>query len=298
MGHGIAAFVVETMQTLLEDEKCNIEEFKDESAKKAAEQIKSIQTNSNTTLTDDICSNIKILWDQQEIKNLFAETAKNNLNGPCAHFFDSIDRISSKDFEPTDKDILMQRRPTTGLIEQWIAKTDHENSKFQMVDVGGQKNERKKWIHHFENVAAIVYVISLSAYDEPLYEDETINSLNDAITLFKETINGDSHWFKQSSLFLIFNKKDLFKQKIVNKSLKSCFGDEYDEDAMYNECKYDDDKINKNMQYIKDKFLNEMKDESKQIVTFETCAYNEDEVQNVFTKVLENIVDKSKAMPL
>eukprot|EP00483_Globobulimina_turgida_P006558 UN06568 len=92
----------------------------------------------------------------------------------------------------------MQRRPTTGLIEQWIA--DSSDAKFQMVDVGGQKNERRKWIHHFENVSAIVYVISLSAYDELLYEDENVNSLRDAIELFGETMQQDSHWFKQSSL--------------------------------------------------------------------------------------------------
>ena len=89
--------------------------------------------------------------------------AKLHLNGPCAHFFDSIDKISSSTYDPTDKDILMQRRPTTGLMEQYIQITEYENVKFQMVDVGGQKNERRKWIHHFENVAAVVYVISLSS---------------------------------------------------------------------------------------------------------------------------------------
>ncbi len=170
--------------------------------------------------------------------------AKLYLNGPCAHFFDSIDRISSESFEPTDKDILMQRRPTTGLIEQWIAKTSFEDIKFQMVDVGGQKNERRKWIHHFENV-------SLSAYDEILYEDENINSLHDSTELFKKVMNSGSHWFKQSSLFLIFNKKDLFKQKIINKSLDGCFNnndDGYDVKEYFENVENDQGKINKNME--------------------------------------------------
>merc|ERR1712228_448516 len=171
-------------------------------------------------------------------------------------------------YEPTDKDILMLRRPTSGLIEQWIAKTDYENIQFQMVDVGGQKNERKKWIHHFENVAAICYVASLSAFDEPLYEDMETNSLQDAIELFKETTNSDSHWFKKSSLFLILNKKDLFEQK-----------------------------ISKNLEFIKQKFLTEMKDEDKETTTFITCAYEEEQVQNVFTDVLNHIVNKGKLIP-
>ena len=41
-----------------------------------------------------------------------------------------------------------------------------------MVDVGGQRSERKKWIHCFEGVTAIVFCVSLSAYDLVLAEDE------------------------------------------------------------------------------------------------------------------------------
>lgn len=43
---------------------------------------------------------------------------------------------------------------------------------FRMVDVGGQRSERKKWIHCFEGVTAIVFCVSLSAYDLVLAEDE------------------------------------------------------------------------------------------------------------------------------
>lgn len=41
-----------------------------------------------------------------------------------------------------------------------------------MVDVGGQRSERKKWIHCFEGVTAIVFCVALSAYDLVLAEDE------------------------------------------------------------------------------------------------------------------------------
>lgn len=39
-----------------------------------------------------------------------------------------------------------------------------------MVDVGGQKSERRKWIHCFENVTSIIYLVALSEYDQVLYE--------------------------------------------------------------------------------------------------------------------------------
>lgn len=43
-----------------------------------------------------------------------------------------------------------------------------------MFDVGGQRSERKKWIHCFENVTAILFLVAISEYDQVLIEDETV----------------------------------------------------------------------------------------------------------------------------
>ena len=39
-----------------------------------------------------------------------------------------------------------------------------------MVDVGGQRSERRKWIHCFENVTSIMFLAALSEYDQYLFE--------------------------------------------------------------------------------------------------------------------------------
>lgn len=39
-----------------------------------------------------------------------------------------------------------------------------------MVDVGGQRSERRKWIHCFENVTSIIFLVALSEYDQVLAE--------------------------------------------------------------------------------------------------------------------------------
>lgn len=41
-----------------------------------------------------------------------------------------------------------------------------------MVDVGGQRSERRKWIHCFENVTSIMFLVALSEYDQVLVESE------------------------------------------------------------------------------------------------------------------------------
>ena len=46
-------------------------------------------------------------------------------------------------------------------------------SKFRLFDVGGQRSERKKWIHCFEDVTAIIFCVAMSEYDQVLHEDET-----------------------------------------------------------------------------------------------------------------------------
>ena len=47
--------------------------------------------------------------------------------------------------------------------------------KFSVVDVGGQRSERRKWIHCFDDVKAIIFVVALSGYDQVLFEDTSVN---------------------------------------------------------------------------------------------------------------------------
>lgn len=42
----------------------------------------------------------------------------------------------------------------------------------RMVDVGGQRSERRKWIHCFENVTSIIFLVALSEYDQILFESD------------------------------------------------------------------------------------------------------------------------------
>lgn len=42
----------------------------------------------------------------------------------------------------------------------------------RMVDVGGQRSERRKWIHCFDNVTSIIFLAAVSEYDQVLYESK------------------------------------------------------------------------------------------------------------------------------
>jgi guanine nucleotide-binding protein subunit alpha len=83
-------------------------------------------------------------------------------------FFGDIDRIFAPDWLPTDQDILRTRLRTTGINE---ARFDTGSLTYKMFDVGGQRSERKKWIHVFDNVQVVMFLAAISGYDQALVED-------------------------------------------------------------------------------------------------------------------------------
>ncbi|CAE7843470.1 unnamed protein product [Symbiodinium microadriaticum] len=113
------------------------------------------------------------------------------------------------DYLPDKDDILYSRVRTSGIVTE---SYNIDGSTFEMYDVGGQRNERKKWIHCFEDVTAIIFVAALSEYDQKLFEDATANRMVEALDLFDEIIN--NAFFRKSSIILFLNKRDLFEMKI------------------------------------------------------------------------------------
>lgn len=86
-----------------------------------------------------------------------------------SYFFSDLDRLFGSDYVPTEQDIVRCRARTIGITETVFHLRDHE---MLMVDVGGQKSERRKWIHCFQDVTSILFLVSLSGYDQCLVEDK------------------------------------------------------------------------------------------------------------------------------
>ena len=42
---------------------------------------------------------------------------------------------------------------------------------FSVFDVGGQRSQRRKWLHLFDDVQAIIFVAAISEFDQVLRED-------------------------------------------------------------------------------------------------------------------------------
>ena len=180
---------------------------------------------------------------------------------------------------PSVDDVCKARVRTNGIVEE---RYNIEGVDFYMYDVGGQRNERKKWIHCFEAVTAIMFVAAISEYDEVLFEDVTQNRLVESVTLFESISN--SHWFKLTSIILFLTKIDLFKQKYVEGGVPLNTTGLFPT-APAGPPDYDDA-----TEWLIHLFTKEVKDRDKAIFTHLTCATDTQNVKVVFDACTEIIL--------
>jgi hypothetical protein len=71
------------------------------------------------------------------------------------------------------------------------------------------------------DVTAVLFCVAMSEYDLKLYEDETVNRMDESLKLFDEICN--SKWFSDTAIILFLNKSDIFLEKIKTIDLNVCF---------------------------------------------------------------------------
>ncbi|RKO97687.1 hypothetical protein CXG81DRAFT_11584 [Caulochytrium protostelioides] len=135
-----------------------------------------------------------------------------------AYFLDSLSRIAAPDYIPSEQDVLRSRTKTTGITE---TRFSMESLQIHMFDVGGQRSERRKWIHCFENVTSIIFCVALSEYDQTLLEESSQNRMAESLDLFESIVN--SRWFLRTSIILFLNKIDIFTEKLKTVPLADFF---------------------------------------------------------------------------
>lgn len=225
-----------------------------------------------------MANDIKMLWGDGGIQLTFKSRHLFQLSDSADYYFNNIDRIARPDYIPTEQDILRCRVKTTG-IQEIVFQTNDVN--FRMVDVGGQRSERKKWIHCFQDVTAVIFCVAMSEYDLKLYEDETVGRTEESLKLFDEICN--SKWFNATSIILFLNKKDLFQEKIQRVDLSVCFPD------------YTGGKdFEKAAKFMQNKFVSLNKNsDKKQIYPYQTCATDTKQISFIFQSVKDMILQSA-----
>jgi len=149
------------------------------------------------------------LWQDKGVQMAMLKGNEYALHDNLEYFLEDIERLYVPNYLPSDQDILRTRLRTTGISETVF---DLGNLTYRMFDVGGQRSERKKWIHVFDNVQVVLFLVAISGYDLALVEDRNGNQMHEALMLFESIAN--SKYFEKSALILFLNKIDLFREKL------------------------------------------------------------------------------------
>jgi len=79
---------------------------------------------------------------------------------------------SEKDKQTYQQDFLHARTQTTNIH---IERLKINGTRFEFIDVGGQRSERRRWIPFFGHVTAVLFVASLSDFDTKVEENTSLN---------------------------------------------------------------------------------------------------------------------------
>ncbi|GAA5858186.1 hypothetical protein JCM5353_004717 [Sporobolomyces roseus] len=166
--------------------------------------------STTSDFNPSVAKAIEALWAEPSTKEVVAQSSKFQLNDSATYFFDALPRTSQPDYLPIDSDILRTRIRSTGIVEEVF---NLDQTRMVVVDVGGQRSERKKWIHCFESVHLLLFVAAISEYDQYLFEEETQLRMTETLMLWENI--STSPWFRKTAFVLFLNKIDLLKEKIL-----------------------------------------------------------------------------------
>jgi guanine nucleotide-binding protein G(q) subunit alpha len=240
-----------------------------------ARLVKQIDYESVTTLDKQHSDAIRSLWADPGIQECYDRRREYQLTDSAKYYLDGLEKIAQPEYLPSLQDILRVRVPTTGIIEYPF---DLDSIIFRMVDVGGQRSERRKWIHCFENVTSIMFLVALSEYDQLLVESDSENRMEESKALFRTIITYP--WFQNSSVILFLNKKDLLEEKVLYSHLVDYFPE------------FDGPQKDAQMarEFILKMFVDLNPDPDKIIYSHFTCATDTENIRFVFAAVKDTIL--------
>ncbi|KAG9308775.1 guanine nucleotide binding protein, alpha subunit [Chiua virens] len=177
-----------------------------------------IDPSPSFEFSPEIAEAIDQLWKDPIIPQLMDHTSQFYLMDSAVYFFTDVLRIGAPKYLPTENNVLRAHLKSTGITETRFMMGQLQ---IHMFDVGGQRPERKKWIHCFESVTSIIFCTALSEYDQVLLEEKNQNRMAESLILFESVIN--SRWFLRTSIILFLNKIDVFKTKLPKVPLERYF---------------------------------------------------------------------------
>ncbi|KAF9264328.1 G-alpha-domain-containing protein [Marasmius fiardii PR-910] len=177
------------------------------------------------------------LWLDDTVQRILVKRNV-RMEDSAGFFLDDLDRIATRQYQPSDDDIVRCRLRTLGVQEYRISFDSGRAPLGQpldwiLYDVGGSRTVRRAWIPYFEDVNAIIFLAPISAFNECLLEDATVNRLQDSLSIWKAICS--SKLLTETTLVCFLNKCDLLRKKLRSgirfRDYVPAFGDDTPNDS-------------------------------------------------------------------
>ncbi|PFH50507.1 hypothetical protein AMATHDRAFT_60909 [Amanita thiersii Skay4041] len=170
--------------------------------------------DSNRRILAACTDNIIDLWNDPPVRKCLAESDI-VLEDQAGFFLEDVKRLTKEDYLPTSSDILRARMATIGPEEHHIqveCQSPDGAQHWTIYDVGGSRSQRATWAQFFDDVNVIIFLAPISAFNQVLAEDPTVNRLSDSLRLWQQIC---SNKILASIEFILFlNKLDILDVKL------------------------------------------------------------------------------------
>ena len=275
--------------------------YESEERRNAADRVSNIVKEGVTEPVQfaGIIGWIMELWADAGVKACYERRNEYELLDSCEYYMSNLKRLAEADYQPTEHDIVRCRSPTLSILEYPF---ELSGIVYRIVDVGGQRPERRKWMFCFEGVTSVIFLAALSEYtrlaeEEEGNEDQELNALVESQILLALIMR--SKYLTRSSFILFLNKSDIFEERIRRYNLcdyiPSYMGPARNADAAYD---FIEQSFLDCVPEERTKLKQKRKEDNERVVKDEpliychrTTATNTDNIRRIFNAVKDTILE-------
>jgi guanine nucleotide-binding protein G(i) subunit alpha len=229
----------------------------------------------------------RTFWEDSTIQKAILNPKNSNYSEysvSLKYIMDNWDRLTDADWSPTPEDLLMLRARTSGFMETNVQVKDWI---WKLIDVGGQRVERKKWPAITAGLNGILFFASLNDYDAEAEVPNMKTRMHESLAVWREVLLSEDA--SHAPIILFLNKKDLFEKRITECPIQDSWPDF--------EPRTDGNLFNAGVTFIMNKYLQLLNDPSCRVqaefvYVHVTCALDTDQMRVVSTSIRDFVVQQ------
>ncbi len=226
---------------------------------------------------------LKALWADAGIQCCYARRSEIQLYDSARYYFERIPEIAAPQYCPTMEHVLRARAQTTGVVSERLSIGSDE---YELIDVGGQRSERRKWMRCFMgsgSITAVLFIVGVSSFNTVLVEDGETNRLVESHSLFREYTSK----LKKTQFILFLNKYDLFLERIRTTDITDC--------PLLADFKGDCRSAKETLHFIESKFRAVMADDGRPWYCHYSNATDKNVVETISLCIADNVLQTALA---